>query len=175
MAGKPGRSGRRPKPTNLLKFEGGYRKDRHGDGISPDPRAEIPDPPKALGKGEALAEWNRITALLIETKCVTKLDRASLAAYCLEWARYVNANNKLRFGKTLMAESTKGTKMPHPLLRVSDRALSNMLRICMEFGLTPASRSRLRVQAMAEQEDPLERLIRQQAQARQGKTAGSTG
>ena len=169
MAGKPGRSGRKPKPTAVLKLQGNFRADRHQDG-EPEPPLAIPEPPKSL-KGEALAEWDRITKLLADAHCIAELDRSALAAYCTEWARYVNANNKLRLANTLLAESTKGTKMPHPLLRVSDRALANMLRICQEFGLTPASRTRLNINAGAADEDPLEKLIRAQQQCRMGGTA----
>lgn len=169
MAGKPGRSGRRPKPTSVLKLTGQFRADRHNAG-EPEPPITIPEPPKCL-KGESLAEWDRITVLLAEAKCIAEMDRATLTAYCLEWSRYVNANNKLRLANTLLAESTKGTKMPHPLLRVSDRALANMLRICMEFGMTPASRSRLDISAGASNEDPLERLIREQAERRKAPVA----
>lgn len=164
MAGKPGRSGRKPKPLELHLLQGTFRADRHGTG-QPRPATQIPSPAKSL-KGEALAEWDRITALLAESNCVTEFDRGALTAYCIEWARYIEANNKIRFGGTLLSESTKGTKMPHPLLRVSDRALANMLRICQEFGLTPASRSRLNIEAGGANEDPLERLIREQMEGR---------
>ena len=89
---------------------------------------------------------------------------------CIEWAKYIRANNMLRVVRSMMSESTKGTKIPHPLLRVSDRALANMLRICQEFGLTPASRSRLNIEAGRSGGDPLERLIREQAERRAGAT-----
>lgn len=164
MAGKPGRSGRKAKPIGVHILQGTFRADRHNAAEVEAP-VIIPDPPKSL-KGEAMAEWDRITRLLAEAKCIADLDRSALAAYCIEWARYVTANNRLRVANTLLAESTKGTKMPHPLLRVSDRALANMLRICQEFGLTPASRSRLNIDAAAGNEDPLEKLIREQQQRR---------
>jgi P27 family predicted phage terminase small subunit len=167
MAGKPGRSGRKPKPTAALKLAGGFRADRRlGD--EPEPEVCIPDPPKFL-RGEALAEWDRITTLLVELQCISRLDRATLAAYCVEWRIYVTAHNRLRLNNSLLAESTKGTKMAHPLLRVADRAFNNMMRICVEFGLTPASRSRLSMAASGEVEDPLDALIRAQAEQRRAR------
>lgn len=164
MSGRKGRSGRKPKPTNVLKLTGNYRPDRHGR-IEPEPPPVIPKAPKYI-RGIALAEWERITKLLAEVRCVTELDMAALAAYCIEYARYVNANNKLRVIRTMLSESTKGTKMPHPLLRVADRAFNNMIRLCQEFGLTPAARTRLDIKAISGVEDPLERLLRQQAERR---------
>jgi P27 family predicted phage terminase small subunit len=170
MAGVKGRSGRKPKPTAVLKLTGRYRADRH-QGVEPEPPTAIPSPPKIL-KGEALAEWDRITRMLAEAHCIAELDRGPLVAYCLEWAKYIKANNRLRIIRSMLAESTKGTKMPHPLLRISDRALANMLRICQEFGLTPAARSRLDIEAGSSTEDPLARLIREQAERRK---KGATG
>jgi P27 family predicted phage terminase small subunit len=170
MAGVKGRSGRKPKPTAVLKLTGQYRPDRH-EGTEPQPAVGIPEPPKSL-TGEALAEWDRITRLLVQVRCIAELDRSALAAYCIEWAKYIKANNRLRVINSLLTESTKGTRMPHPLLRVSDRALANMLRLCQEFGLTPAARSRLNVEAGQSSEDPLERLIREQAQRRRQAPAG---
>ena len=164
MAGRKGRSGRKPKPTAILKLTGGYRADRHKR-TEPAPPSGVPDAPKCLRKGTlAREEWDRITALLAEARCVTPLDRSALTAYCIEYARYIKANNRLRLVRTMLSESTKGTKMPHPLLRISDRALANMLRICQEFGLTPAARTRLDINAAGGVEDPLEALIRRQAE-----------
>ena len=170
MAGRKGRSGRKPKPTKTLKLQGNYRPDRHLR-IEPEPEFAIPDPPKCL-RGLALEEWNRVVKLLAEVKMIAELDMTALAAYCMEWAKYVNTNNKLRVMRSVLTESTKGTKMAHPLLRVSDRALANMLRICEQFGMSPAARSRLDIHAAGLNEDPLANLIRRQAERRHKPSAG---
>lgn len=155
--------GPKPTPTALLKLRGSWR--AKGRGEEPEPPVSIPTAPKFL-KGEALAEWDRITVLLAKVGCVAEQDRALLSAYCIEWARYVRANNQLRFVRSLLATTTRGTKMAHPLIRVSDRALANMLRICQEFGLSPAARTQLNVEAASVAEDPLEQLIRQKIERR---------
>lgn len=174
MAGVKGRSGRKPKPTAQLKLHGGFRSDRrYGD--EPTPDVHIPDPPKVL-KGAALAEWDRITQLLAEVKCISRLDRGPLTAYCLEWARYIKANQRLSLVRSLLAEGSTGNKVPHPLLRVADKAFANMLKICTEFGLTPAARTRLSMAAAGEAVDPFDELIRQQAERRKkAATAKGTG
>jgi P27 family predicted phage terminase small subunit len=171
MAGRKGRSGRKPKPTKMLKLQGGYRPDRHLR-VEPEPEMAIPEPPKCL-RGIALEEWSRITKLLAGVKCLAELDMGPLAAYCLEWGKYVNANNRLRVVRSMLTESTKGTKMAHPLLRVSDRALANMLRICEQFGMTPSARSRLDIHAAGGVEDPLANLIRRQAERRKQVKSGA--
>lgn len=173
MAGKKGRSGRKRKPASLLKLHGGYRKDRHG-GTIPDPPTTIPDPPKVV-RGMALEEWHRITKLLAEINCITELDQAMLAAYCLEYTKYLKAEDRLRLSRTLMSKSTKGTQMPHPLLAVSNRALANMMRICGEFGFSAAARARLNIQMREGGIDPLEQLIRNQAERRSKRGGGQAG
>ena len=169
MAGVKGRSGRKPKPTAQLKLHGGYREDRR-PGDEPQPGVQIPEPPKIL-TGEGLAEWDRVTKLLAEVKCISRLDRAALTAYCVEWDTYTTAHNRLRLVKSLLADGSTGNKVPHPLLRIRDRAFSNLLKICTEFGLTPSARTRLSIAAAGEVVDPFDALIKQQAERRKARGA----
>jgi len=163
MAGRKGKSGRKPKPIQMLKLTGNYRKDRHGD--IPDPPVGAPDKPKGLSR-LASETWDRLIAALLEQKTIARSDFILLEAICREWGKYKNFNNKLRVIRSDLTESTKGTKMLHPLHRASDRALNNVVRLCQEFGLSAASRSRLNVEAAAGAEDPLEKLMREQAARR---------
>jgi P27 family predicted phage terminase small subunit len=145
MAGRKGLSGRKRKPISLLKLSGGYRADRHG-GSEVDLPAVVPEPPEFL-KDIALDEWKKITSQLLKMKVVTQLDAAALAAYCIEHKKYFEANKKLDETKTMLVKSSKNTVTISPLVRISDRALANMLRICSEFGLTPAARASMRIMA----------------------------
>ncbi len=165
MAGRKGRSGRKPKPTAILKLQGTFRPDkRRGE---PDVPVAIPKAPRPL-KGEARREWKRITRLLAEIECIAEVDRAALTAYCFEWARYLRANEELDRLNVLLSKSTKGTELPHPLLRVIERSFMMMLRTCEDFGFTAASRARLHVSPGAKVEDPLEKLMREQQERRNG-------
>jgi P27 family predicted phage terminase small subunit len=165
MAGVAGRSGRKAQKLKLHKLHGTDREDRHAKNV-PDPIVSAPPCPKSL-TGLAREEWDRITQLLIEVGCVSELDMAEIAAYCREWSKYTKANDRLDNLDDYITKSTKGTKIPHPLLRVSDRALANMLRICQDFGLSPAARSRLDMESAAK-DDPLADLIRRAGEKRSG-------
>jgi len=149
-----GKRGPKPTPTSILKLRGSWRAKNRGK--EPTPEVKIPPAPKFL-TGEALVEWRRITKLLAEVGCIAQQDRALLAAYCIEWAKFVRANNQLRVCKSLLTKTTRGTKTSHPLLRISDRAFAKMLKICAEFGLSPSSRTRLNTE-----DDPLVRMISKQ-------------
>ena len=164
MAGKPGRSGRKRKPAAIHKLHGNYRADRHGGSI-PDPPVAIPDPPKML-RGIALQEWDRITKLAAEVKIITQLDMVVFASYCKWWSVFSKAIDQVDLGRTYLSKSTKGTNVPHPLLRVANLAWSNMMRCCGELGFSPAARARLNIEMREGGIDPLEHLIRNQAERR---------
>lgn len=162
MAGQKGRSGRRRKPTNILKLEGTLRSDRR-TGDEPQPTIAIPDRPEFL-KGEAEKEWRRIAPLLADQNCLTEWDRAALAAYCQTWKEYVALCKQVNRVTKVVIKTSKGTQIQNPLVGAKNTAFNNLLRICGEFGLTPSSRSRLAVGPASGDIDPLQELLKRRKQ-----------
>lgn len=81
--------GRRAKSPEMLKLNGTYREDRHGD------RADLqvggePKRPTHL-KGEARKLWNTVVPVLVEQGYASELDSQSLTAMCEWWAEYRSA------------------------------------------------------------------------------------
>ena len=135
--------GRKPKPTSIKLLEGNPGK-RRINKDEPKPPEGIPDCPEMLGD-EARAEWFRISQALQEMGILTKADRSALAAYCMAYGRWVEAEeNVKRFG-TIVKSPNKGFPMKSPYLTVADQAMENMRKFLVEFGLTPSSRSRIKV------------------------------
>lgn len=134
--------GRRPKPTRLKLLAGNPgRRPLRAD--EPEPEVAIPEPPKFLSP-EALLEWRRITPLLERLELVSQLDRAALSLYCQAWGRWVDAEKII--GKTgLMVESPSGHRIQSPHLAIANRAIEQLDKILVEFGMTPSSRSRVGV------------------------------
>lgn len=170
MAGKAGKSGRKRKPTQILKLSGGYRADRR-------PRDEVevktkrPPMPKFL-KGEAKDEWNRIVELLVDNDLVTELDMAALAMYCQEWKIYYKLCEKLWRIDQYTTKTSNGNLIQHPLVGAKNKAFSNLLAICREFGFSPSARSSLGGNTKPnEVDDPLKNLIQRNI-ARQHGHAG---
>jgi P27 family predicted phage terminase small subunit len=152
-------SGPKPKPTKLKVLEGNLGKRPLND-AEPEPEVKLPPVPRHLSK-VARQEWQRMGALLLEQGLVTEIDRAMLTAYCVAWARHVEAEEALKkYGAVLVKD-----KFPvlSPYLRVSNEAMDKFMRAAVEFGASPSSRSRVRVQKKAEATEPLEKL-RQRAQ-----------
>src|SRR5947208_16259410 len=135
--------GRKPKPTSLRVLEGnpGKRALNDREPIAP---AGVPDCPDHLDD-EAKAEWFRTCATLREMGLLSKADRAALAAYCVAYSRWVTAERQVRQYGTIVKSPNKGFPMKSPYLVIADQAMEMMRKYLVEFGMTPSSRSRIRV------------------------------
>lgn len=133
-------AGRRPTPTALKLIQGNPGK-RALNKAEPKPQIKAPTCPGHLSK-EAKAEWRRIMPILINLGIMTKIDRAALAAYCQSYGRWVEAEKKAD-EKGPVIKSPTGDIRTNPYLVVANRAMDNMRKFLVEFGMTPSSRSRI--------------------------------
>jgi len=157
-------AGRRPLPTKLHKLHGNPGK-RPLNTEEPQPRAGIPECPSHL---DALAkeEWNRIVPELELSGLLSQVDRAALAAYCQSWSRWVDAEEKIQMTGPVI-KTNKGYPIQNPYLGIANTALEHMRKFLIEFGMSPASRSKLRVTIKdSEEEDPLAEFLRPNTQQR---------
>ena len=159
-------SGPPRKPTKLKELEGNPSK-RTLNKFEPQPKVEIPLCPVHLCS-EARAEWKRIIPELERLGLISKVDRAALAAYCQAYGRWVKAEKALKAiedkfkntnaGGGLCYQTPKGYWVMQPLVGVANKSLEQMHKFLIEFGMTPASRSRISVNAPGS-EDPLDKLL----------------
>jgi P27 family predicted phage terminase small subunit len=134
--------GRRPKPTALKELEGNPGK-RPLNRSEPKPTG-IPSCPKHLDKG-ARAEWKRISAELIKLGLLTSVDRAALAAYCAAYSRWAEAELSVQKYGAVIKSPKSGYPIQNPYVGIANTAMDQMRKFMVEFGLTPASRSRLQM------------------------------
>jgi P27 family predicted phage terminase small subunit len=132
--------GRPRTPTAVKVIRGTFRKDRV-NAAEPQPAAAIPLCPPHLDD-EAKKEWRRIAKELVTLGLLTKIDRAALAAYCQCWSRWVEAEIKLK-AMGMVVKSPNGYPMLSPYLPIATKALEQMQKFASEFGIGPASRSRI--------------------------------
>jgi len=131
--------GRRPVPPQLRLLRG-------NPGKRPLPRRDIEPTagascPENLSR-EAKREWKRIAPELLRLGLLTELDRAALACFCESWAEFRWATGIiLREGK--LQRCTNGMRVAHPALVIRRQAAKQILQFGCEFGLTPASQSRV--------------------------------
>ena len=134
--------GRKPKPTRLKVIAGNPGK-RPLNKNEPKPMTNTPDCPPELSPA-AQQEWKRLVSELSALNMLTNLDRVALATYCEAYALWVEAISAIRKYGT-MVKSPSGYPMQSPYLAIANKQAEIMMRIASEFGLTPASRSRIAV------------------------------
>jgi P27 family predicted phage terminase small subunit len=148
--------GRKTKPTAVKELEGnpGKRALNHKE---PKPENAIPVCPPHI-KGVARTEWNRITVELHALKIISRIDRAALVAYCQAWADYVKACGKItKEGEVIVSD--KGGLYQNPWVSIKNSSLDRMVRISAEFGMTPSSRARVKVDAPSEEDEMTKMLL----------------
>lgn len=147
--------GRKPKPTALKLLEGNPGK-RKLNPREAKPKAVAPTRPAHV-QGVARREWCRIVRELKALGLVTKIDRAALAAYCVAYGRWVEAEDQIREHGMVIVGS-KGSLVRSPYLMIANKAMEQMRQLLIEFGMTPSSRSRVTI-TPADQGDAAERFL----------------
>lgn len=149
-------AGRPRKPTALRELQGNPGK-RPLPTHEPKPRRELPKPPTHLNTA-ARREWKRVSGELYEMGLLTVVDRAALAAYCVVYARWEEAEKKLAVdGYVVMTPN--GYPVQSAWLQISNKALQQMAKFQSEFGMTPASRAKVTAVG-EEEEDPFEAFVK---------------
>ncbi len=122
----------------------------------PKPIVAIPECPQHL-VGPARTEWKRATVELATLKIISKVDRAALTAYCMAWGQLVQASNKLKKeGEVIISD--KGGMYQNPWVAIRNRAMDQVVKISAEFGMTPASRARVKTEE-PDAEEELEKML----------------
>ena len=131
-------TGRKPKPTELHKRDGTYRRDRHGDVVVLGGRPRTVEPPSCL-TDSAKQAWTEQVPLLIEAGILDLCDQAALEQMCSVIAQFRDAQAVIA-AEGMFVESPNGYKIAHPAIAVMNKAGSEYRAWCARFGLTPADR-----------------------------------
>ncbi len=149
--------GRKPKPTALKLLEGnpGKRPVNDREPVAPDGVPECPD----YLDDVARSEWFHTSSVLKDMGLLSRADRAALAAYCVAYSRWVAAEAQVKKYGTIVKSPAKGFPMKSPYLTVADQAMESMRKFMVEFGLTPSSRSRIKVPNKSEAADEFDLFV----------------
>lgn len=132
----------KPRPVVLKLIEGrGNGRDSGGRPVKATPGfVRLPPAAPTWLPREAAAEWRRVVPELQRLQLLKPVDRAALTAYCLTWARLVEAQQILK-KESLLLTDPFGKQYKHPALLVVEAAGKELRAWCGEFGLTPSSES----------------------------------
>ena len=147
MAGKKGRSGRRPqsKDWKLLAGSRGVDADSSTPPAAqtqalPAPDGEIVCPPW-LDAG-AREEWNRVAPILAKLNLLTSIDRAAFAAYCDAWSRFRWSCEAMR-RRPKIVRTPNGMQQINPVITARRQAIEDLYRAADRFGMTPHARQQV--------------------------------
>lgn len=138
-------SGRRPQPSALKVLRGnpGKRPLRADEAKPEAASAEFDAPPAILADDPvAAAEWARVAPLLRRCGIATEAERASLLALCQQWSQYLEAHGKVR-ALGMIVKGAGDAPIANPYIKLATKSLQACLKLWVELGLTPSSRSRL--------------------------------
>ena len=136
--------GRKPLPTEL-KLLAGNPGHRPLNTREPKPKVKpkMPKAPSFLNK-RAQAEWRRTGQRLFDLGILTELDEVLLSMYCSSFSHWTAANETLEKEGYTILSARSGLK-PSPWLAIANSAWKEILKIMIEFGMTPSSRTRVQV------------------------------
>jgi P27 family predicted phage terminase small subunit len=161
MGGK-GSGGSNRKPTALKKLLGNPGKRKLNEKEPAAPKG-VPEMPRFLTT-EARAEWRRIIPILVDMCVLTVADGKALAGYCSAYAQLAKAEAAIeKYGLICVTALDPDTGVvelkTNPAVRIKSDALRQMKSFLIEFGLTPASRSKLKINASPDTPDALDALF----------------
>jgi P27 family predicted phage terminase small subunit len=136
------------KPTELKIVEGTVRASRTNP-AEPKPEMLAPDerPPAWLQGRSARRGWREALPLLAGMRVATIADRIAIGLLCDAFGRWIDARAALRrLGSTTYTTTTEAGSTLHreyPQVGQEERAWQQLLTVGRDFGLTPASRTKV--------------------------------
>ncbi len=149
--------GPRPTPTRLAAVRGFPGKRRPND-QEPEPPSSptVPVCPEWIGDyGRAL--WAQQAPISHQIGTLTDADVPAFTAWCEAWDTYRRAVEALRESLTHVTHTNGETARPEATLR--KQALADWTRLAAEFGLTPASRTRIKAHPPSPHVDPVDAFM----------------
>lgn len=146
-------AGAKPKPTALKLLQGTAQPCRMNKN-EPKPKSDAVKMPVGLSV-EAKKCWKQVSKHLKDAGVLTNLDIHALSLYCEAFARWNDANNKLKkYGTVIKAPS--GFPVQSPYLAIANKAFDQMRVMLVEFGMTPSSRTKVSVAESSPSSDPID-------------------
>ena len=135
-----GLRGPAPEPTALKMHRGNPGK-RPLNQWEPQPLPVPPACPSHLDV-DAKKEWRRLVRILMRMRVLTEADGMALASLCQAWSTMTRAQQNLNETGILL-KTPSGYVQQNPLISIVNSCTETVTRLSREFGLTPASRTRL--------------------------------
>lgn len=106
------------------------------------------EPPQPVGMGpKAVAKWRAIVPLIAQQVALKEVDADALRQYCEAVVLREKAVAELEEAP-LLCEGPNGAQYGNPLMKIIKEQETLMMKLSERFGLDPASRRRLQIEAV---------------------------
>ncbi len=135
--------GRRPTPKNLVLLRGNPGRRPVAKDIPDPPVVQVPEPPELLSM-QAREHWPEFAELLSKMHVLSGADLPALCMLCESYSIYWEAMAGVRqYG--IMSITPNNYVQRSEYLNTAFKALDECFKIMSEFGLTPSSRTKVRM------------------------------
>lgn len=163
-----GQRGPKPKPTALRNLQGNPgKRPINKNEPAPTKGQRVPNCPAWLNE-DAAALWRQHAKRLWDLGLLTHVDVGALAALCETEALYHTAVQKLAEGDVVHV-TDKGYHHASAWVQIRSQALKQLKSLWSEFGMTPASRSRVVVVGEEKEVDPYAAFLNSETAQRKAK------
>jgi P27 family predicted phage terminase small subunit len=154
----------RPKPT-VLKLVQGNPGRRPINGREPLPARKKPPRPAHLSD-KARKAWPKVARILSGVSVLTVADGLALEGLCEAYADYQSSREAIKaaggeYYQVQMGEGGGVMWRAHPAVASRNDADRRLRAWLVEFGLTPAARSKVKIDGKPEESEPAERFFAQ--------------
>ncbi|MDO7851387.1 phage terminase small subunit P27 family [Hymenobacter convexus] len=152
-------AGRPRKPTHLKKLAGTLQPSRTNP-LEPVPAVALGQPPEWLS-ATAKEYWDEIGGILLQMNLVSYGDTAAMTLLCDVLAQWVSVRVTIAKKGRVYELLSDGGKVfrARPEVAMEADLWRRASRMLVEFGLTPASRSKVSALGDKEEKDPLSALF----------------
>lgn len=127
-------------PTEIKKLKGTLQKCRTNFDEPQYPKVDWIPAPEYFGE-VAKNEWDRVIALLCPIGVVRESDLVTVEAYCVAYENYRICSDLAKTQDPFVRD-LNGIPKKNPVWQQMNECLAIMIRLSVELGLTPSSRSR---------------------------------
>lgn len=152
--------GRKPTPTALKLVRGnpGKRAINHDE---PKPTKGLPSKPPEWLDDTARKTWKKLVKELNALGLLTTVDGPSLGAYCQAVSR-MEAAEKHIAEKGIVVDGAHGGLIKNPSVTIAKECALLIQKFASEFGLTPASRTRIKAPTKTTTKTEFQELLEKQ-------------
>jgi P27 family predicted phage terminase small subunit len=130
------RGQRKPTALKLLEGEPNKKRIRKKEAT---PKKAYRDPPKEL-PALARQKWKELAPKLYNLGLLTEIDYDAFSALCILYSKYAEAEKVATLG---IVRTNSGYVTQNPMINVSLKYFEKYHRLLSDFGMTPASRSKI--------------------------------